>query len=106
MTDLIKDAPVVKIATVRAKDLEQMDRCLGLTRSIHTNTWPWISWHSIRIEDGQRILRELKLLGWFKGDYCVHALVELKGGRLQVADVVRKDWIDEIKTYYPQLFIR
>jgi len=97
MADLIRRAPLVKIATVKLSDLDQMRGCLGLRFSDDGSPYQ---------QRAGKERRELEVMGWFRKKDKHYLLVQrVDDGSLFT------HYLDHIQAWaaigrYPQLFLR
>jgi len=98
VTGLIKEVPVVKVATIRAKDLEQISHCSGLRFAPGGEVFQ---------QDPDQERRDLTVLGWFKGARGdVHILVQRDDDGRLFAQGLPYERGKAVQDKYPQLFVR
>jgi len=96
MADLIKHTSLVKIATLRRSDLEQIDYCLGLH----------LSDEGYYQQEAGKLRRELVVIGWFKGNADKRILMQrVDDGRLLQAGIFSLEG-EQVAMRSPQLFLR
>ena len=96
MADLIKTVPLVKVATIRRKDLRQISFCSGL-RDDEGGLYQ-------KMAAGDR--RELAVIGWLvDGAGNKRVLVQRDDGRL-LQQILYHDLGTWVAEHYPQLFVR
>ena len=96
MADLVKQASLVQIATIRKSDLEQIDHCLGLH----------LSDEGYYQHEAGKLRRELMVIGWFKGNTDKRILVQrVDDNRLLQAGIFSSEG-EQVAMRSPQLFLR
>jgi len=98
VVDLIREVPLVKIATILRKDLEQIGHCHGLCLDDD-------GVFSQRKPGGD--VRELRVIGWFLDDRREKRLLVLRldDGRL-LQQGLSFEASQTAAEQYPQLFVR
>ncbi len=100
MADLIKQVPLVEVATIQKSDLAQIDGCIGLCISS--------SGVIFQSEAGEQ-RRELEVIGWLKGlAHLGENLVLVRrvdDGRLFKRGLLYEEG-KQVAERYPQLFVR
>ena len=97
MADLIKEVPLVKVAVIHRKDIDQINFCMVLY--LDDDSVPF------QKEPGKD-RRELMVIGWFRDGGNKSLLVQrVDDGRLLVQHLEYKRAL-EIAERHPQLFIR
>jgi len=96
MADLIKQVPLVKIATIREKDLDQIDTCNGLRLDDDGSPYQ---------QEAGKERRELEVMGWLRLRAYFRLLVQRDDGRL-LAGYPGRSEEKVIVDRYSQLFVR
>ncbi len=98
MADLTKEVPLVKLLTIREKDLGQISRCPGLRITVNGEIFQ-------RETNASR--RELRVIGWFSshgGDKCL-LVQRADDGRLMQRQLLHGEG-KLVASRYLQLFVR
>ncbi len=98
MADLTKEVPLVKLLTIREKDLEQISRCPGLRITVNGEIFQ---------REANASRRELRVIGWFSshgGDRCL-LVRRVDDGRLMQRQLLHGEG-ELVASRYLQLFVR